>query len=217
MLDKAGAKWGDKDKKKLDNRVVAIFFLLVTFLLVNSCFSFEIGINLDFVSLKYVAAYQIFLVSSKKLSQCCFLDFFIVLWRSYFATRASISENKQRWFFFLNCWAQLFRLLNFALNQLRLPFYHLLPYVFVLVLKTNLFRNSDINVNNCIVYLFTSNRGVWNSPALRFSWISSQILVHGAFVKKSQSGITGSCVVISSSVSITLLSKSMMGIVKFIF
>lgn len=56
-LDKSGVGWGGKYRKKLNNRVVTISFLLVTSLLVDLSFGFEIGVNSDLASLKYLAAY----------------------------------------------------------------------------------------------------------------------------------------------------------------
>lgn len=67
-LDKFSIEWSSKSRKMLDNKVITISFLLITFLLVNLFFNFEIGANSNLVSLKYLTACQIFLILSKKLS-----------------------------------------------------------------------------------------------------------------------------------------------------
>lgn len=132
------------------------------------------------MSSKYLAICQICLVLSKKLSQCYFLAFFMVFWYLYLTVCASTSIDKRCQPCFQKHWARFLRLLNFALNMLKL----LLQYVLGLAFGTNFSSNADIRSNNCAVYLFKSKKKACNLPAFKFTWISSWILAHGAFLKR---------------------------------
>ncbi len=55
-LAEAGTSESGKSEKTLDNGVIAIFFLLMTSLLIKLSFSFEIIANPDLVFFKYLAA-----------------------------------------------------------------------------------------------------------------------------------------------------------------